>query len=235
MTGDTQRRAGSEVVSQNEIVAFVGPLGAGKTEIAINYAVASASSGRSTCLIDLDIVTPYFRVGDYRAELSKSGLRVVAPPGSLANFETPALSPEIAGALAESGLHSVLDVGGDAHGARLLGTYAPHILRRSHDIWIVVNPFRQGSSLADLVDQRASVERTVGLSFTGIVANPHCGVATEPSHLKSGWEAIQEWALSLDLPIVCFSVMEHLVDETPEVDVPKLLLSPHVRLPWETT
>jgi len=234
MTDHVRWPTSDDVLSARQIVAFIGPLGAGKTEIAINYALAAERSGRATCLIDLDIVTPYFRVGDYGAELSKAGLRVIAPPGSLARYEAPALSPEIAGALAESDLHVVLDVGGDAHGARLLGTYGPHILRRSHDLWMVVNPFRQGSSLADVAEQRTNVEESVGLSVTGLVANPHCGRKTGASHLKSGWEAIRQWALSLRLPIVCLAVMDYLSDESPEVDVPTLLLSSHVKLPWET-
>jgi hypothetical protein len=234
MTEHTQPPAVDDALSPNATVAFVGPLGVGKTETAINYALAAVRSGRTTCLIDLDVVTPYFRVGDYRAQLSRTGLRVIAPSGSLANYETPALSPDIAGALGEPDLHTVLDVGGDAHGARLLGTYAPHISRRSCDFWMVVNPFRRGSSPADVFEQRASVERIAGLPITGIIANPHCGADTKPDHLRSGWEVIRECARSLQLPVVWFAVMDDLADEIPDVNIPRLLLRPHVRLPWET-
>jgi hypothetical protein len=223
-----------EVLSPKPVVIFIGPLGAGKTEIAINYSLAALGSGRSTCLVDLDIVTPYFRVGDYRSQLSTAGLRVIAPSGSLASYETPAVSPEIAGALGEPDLHTILDVGGDIQGVRLLGTYAPHIPRRSCDLWIVVNPFRQGSSTAAVTDQRAGVEAMTGLAVTGIIANPHLGAMTEPHHLESGWSSVQECALSLYLPVVWFAVMEDLADRSPEVNVPRLLLCPHVKLPWET-
>jgi len=112
-------------LSSQPILGFLGPLGTGKTEIAISYSLASLAAGRPTCLIDFDVVTPYFRVGNYRDQLASRGLHVIAAPGSLAGFETPALSPEIAGALHDPDLHVVLDISGDPEGARLLGTYAP--------------------------------------------------------------------------------------------------------------
>ena len=37
-------------LSSRSIVGFLGPLGTGKTEIAINYSLASLAAGRPTCL-----------------------------------------------------------------------------------------------------------------------------------------------------------------------------------------
>ncbi len=223
------------LLSSRPIVAFIGPLGTGKTEIAINYSLASLAAGRATCLADLDVVTPYFRVGDYREQLAAKGLRVLAPPGRLARFETPALSPELAGALGQDDLHLVLDVGGDPEGARLLGAYAPQLSARGYDLWMVINPFRPDVSARGPAEQRRLTERASGLQITGLAANPHLGPMTEPSHLERGWRALREAAQQLRLPIVFLAVAEHLAGRLPPVEVPVLPLHLCVRLPWESS
>jgi len=222
-------------LSSRPILGFLGPLGTGKTEIAISYSLASLAAGRPTCLIDFDVVTPYFRVGDYRDQLSARGLRVIAAPGSLAGFETPALSPEIAGALHDPDIHTVLDIGGDPEGARLLGTYAPAISARGADLWMVANPFRPDVSARDLAQQRRLIEDTSGLPITGLVANPHLGPLTDRSLLASGWQAITRTAKQLDLPIAFLAAAENTIDQLPEIDVPLLPLHLCVRLPWESS
>jgi len=222
-------------LSSRPILGFLGPLGTGKTEIAINYSLASLAAGRPTCLIDFDVVTPYFRVGGYRDQLAARGLRVIAPPGSLAGFDTPALSPEIAGALHDPDIHTVLDIGGDPEGALLLGTYAPAISAAGCDLWMVANPFRPDVSARDLAQQRRLIEDTSGLLITGLVANPHLGPLTDRSHLASGWQAITHTAKQLDLPIAFFAAAERTIDQLPDIDVPLLALHLCVRLPWESS
>lgn len=216
------------------VLGFVGPFGTGKTEIAINYSLASVAAGRDTALADLDVVTSYFRVGDYRGELEAKGVRVIAAPGALASFENPSLPPEITGALSDRGAHVVLDVGGDPSGARLLGAYAPHISAQPYDLWLVVNPFRPSSSSAEaLRAQRELMEKGAGLHVSSVVANPHLGRDTEPAHIESGFRAVTRIADELGLPIAFLAMAEHLLERAPAVSAPVLVLRFVVRLPWE--
>ena len=62
-----------------DVTVFYGLYGSGKSEIAINYALRLAGCGHPVTLIDLDAVTPYFRVRDVREELVTRGVQVVAP------------------------------------------------------------------------------------------------------------------------------------------------------------
>ncbi len=221
-------------LSPQRIVAFVGPFGTGKTEIAINYGLASVAAGRATSLADFDVVTPYFRVGDYRDQLAVQGLRVIAAPGALASFENPALPTEILGALRAPASYLVLDVGGDPVGARLLGSFADYLLAQAYELWMVVNPFRPASSSASaLADMRRLIEASSGLQFTGVVANPHLGKQTEASHLESGWRAVGQIANELGLPIAFLAVAEHLLDIAPRIEAPILPLRLNLHLPWE--
>ncbi len=229
----TRGRTASDFLSPHPVVAFIGPFGTGKTEIAINYSLAALAAERETCLIDLDVVTPYFRVGDYREELVKEGLRVIAAPGALASFENPALPPEIRDAMGRKSVHTVLDVGGDASGARLLAVYAQQIMEAEYDLLLVVNAFRPDASGRSLHEQRELTESATGLRVTGLVANPHLGRLTERSHLEAGWTRVAEAAESLSLQVAFFAVAEELTADIPEIGVPVLPMRLRVRLPWE--
>jgi hypothetical protein len=214
-------------------VAFIGPFGTGKTEIAINYGLAALHAGRDTCLIDFDIVTPYFRVGDCRQRLEELGLRVIAAEGALAFFDSPSLSPEIGGALRDDGVHVVLDVGGDPEGARLLGVYASQIAKRDYDLWLVVNPYRPGSSVEGIDAQRREIEDSTALRINGLVANPHLGPLTERAHIERGMRVVHEASDRTGLPIALLAVAEHLVADLPPVEAPVLPLRLFLHLPWE--
>jgi hypothetical protein len=221
-------------LSSQPIVAFTGPFGSGKTEVAIGYALAALASGRAPCIIDLDIVTPYFRVGDYQQELTARGLRVVAPPGPLASFELPALPPEIAGALGQEDLHVVLDVGGDPIGAQLLRTYTPQISARGCDLWMVVNPFRPSSATPALLSEQArAIEASCSLPLTALVGNPHLGGLTQLDHINAGWEVIRQTAERLQLPVIFLAVAERFAQCGVASEASILPLRLLLRLPWE--
>ena len=223
------------VLSRRATVVIAGAFGSGKTEVAINYAIACTAARRRVCLVDLDVVTPYFRVGDYRENLERRGVCVVAPPRGLAQFELPALPPNIAGALDEPELHVVLDVGGDPTGARLLALYADRIEDRGYDLWVVANPFRGPTPGAEaLAAQARATASAAGLQLTGIVANPHLGDATRPADIASGLQQVRRAAQALGAPLVMLALASGIAP-SPEVEsLPVLPLQLTVRLPWQS-
>lgn len=223
------------LLSRRATVVIVGAFGSGKTEVAINYALACAAAGRRVCLVDLDVVTPYFRVGDYREELEGRGVSVVAAPRGLAQFELPALPPQIAGSLDEPEFHVVLDVGGDPTGARLLGLYADRIESRGHDLWVVANPFRAPTATPEAiaVQARATVS-AAGLRLTGIIANPHLGEATRPADIASGLQQVRRAAEVLGAPVVMLALASGIAPPPTVEPLPVLRLELTVRLPWQS-
>jgi len=221
-------------LSAHGIVAFSGPFGSGKTEVAIGYALAARAAGQTTVIADLDVVTPYFRVGDYRRELAEKGLEVIAPAGAMASFELPAVPREVGGALRREDAHIVLDVGGDAAGGQLLGVYAAEIGARGYDMWLVVNPFRPDAfSPEAAAEQARAIEGASHLRFSGVVANPHLGALTQPADIRAGVEEVRRDADRLGLPVVFAAVEAAMLDRVGELNMPVLALCRLVRRPWE--
>ena len=75
----------------HRITLFAGHYGSGKTNIAINYAEALASSGKAVTVADLDIVNPYFRSADSRDRLAAQGISLLSSPYAGSNVDLPAL------------------------------------------------------------------------------------------------------------------------------------------------
>ena len=221
------------VLSGRHTVVLTGALGSGKTEVAISYARAALAQGRHVTLVDCDIVTPYFRVGDHRETLAAEGLHIIAAPGDLASFELPAVSPELTGALTDPDAHLVLDVGGDPAGARFLAGYAEAIAARGFDMWLVVNPFRPAAAQPEaVVAQAGEIERQSGLRFTGLIANPNLDQATQVSDIQRGLTEIEKAAALLDLPVVLLAVASRLAATLSPSTLPRLVMRLTLRLPW---
>jgi hypothetical protein len=220
-------------LSARPIVIFAGAFGSGKTEIAINYGLAARAHRSPIAIVDLDIVTPYFRIGDYRGELERRGLRVVAPEGELTSAELPALSPELAGVLRDPSLHVVIDAGGSLPGARLLAAFADQIKARGCDLWMVVNPFRPAAASPSAVAAEArATEAASLLRLTGLVANPNLGPITKQADVQRGLTRIVESAESLSLPIAFLAAEASLLQSEEASALPRLPLNLTVRLPW---
>ena len=79
---------------------FLGHYGSGKTNMAVNWALNMANSGKSVEIADLDIVNPYFRTKDSQKQLEEAGVKVIALPFANSSVDLPAI-PSQAYALVE--------------------------------------------------------------------------------------------------------------------------------------
>ncbi|MGQ9585080.1 MAG: hypothetical protein ACUVXG_06720 [Anaerolineae bacterium] len=217
------------------MTAVCGRFGSGKTEIAINYAV-SISNGEQPFLIDLDLVTPYFRSRESAQLLSRWGVRVVAPASVSAHLDTPGITAEILGAIQQQEHPVILDVGGDSQGARALGQYSTYLQQREHEMWFVVNPYRPFTQ--DVPGVRLSVaeiEASSRLRVTALVSNPNLLEQTTAGLVERGHHLVERAAADLGLPIAFVAVEQSLAPQFADGRLarPVLPLTRYVRVPWE--
>lgn len=223
-------------MSEPRITIISGRFGSGKTEIAINYARRLAQEREPVALVDLDLVTPYFRTREMEEVLAPAGVTVVAPLPLTRDIHVPAITPEILGAIQRPDRFVVIDVGGDPHGARALGQYEPYLRDLGYQMWFVVNPFRPFTDeVAGIQAAIRDVEGTSRLHVTGLISNPNLIAETTPGLVLTGHEVVRQASRVLGLPIVFACVEDRLADELGEADfgAPVLVLQRHFYPAWE--
>lgn len=188
----------------DELVRVVcGHYGSGKTEFSVSLALAEAARGHRVAVADLDIVNPYFRSRE-RAELMEaSGIRVISSMlGHETTLELPAIPPEVRGPLGDRGCEVILDMGGDAVGAKILAQFRADVRRRWHQLLIVVNAYRPETATVDgVLGYLESIESVAGLAASGLVSNTHLLRDTTTDDVRAGLELCREVSRASGVPI----------------------------------
>lgn len=191
----------------NKAVAVTGHYGSGKTNIAVNLALHYAAAGESVCIVDLDIVNPYFRTADFGELLGRAGVELAAPKYANTNLDIPALTFDVS-ALLDKHDRVIIDVGGDDAGAVALGQYAGALRECGYDMLYVVNKYRfLTRTPEENLELLHDIEQVSGLKATGIVNSSNLGLETTAQDVLSSVPFAQECAAKTGLPLV-FSTAE---------------------------
>lgn len=128
-----------QILNDYQSHIFIGMGGSGKTEIAINIAIKLKEKNPNVAIVDLDVVTPYFRVRDKIEELKSMNLFVITPPEKYIYVDLPIVPAEVGGYLVNPNYKTVLDVGGDEKGATVLGSLKNFLDNSKKVVYFVVN------------------------------------------------------------------------------------------------
>lgn len=193
-----------------KIIIISGHYGSGKTNIAVNLARKLAEDGKKVALVDLDIVNPYFRAADNRAELEALGVRCILPQFANTNVDVPTLPPQIHSAFS-SDETVIFDVGGDKDGAIALGVYRHTIKKLGYDMIAVVNMYRPLTQTAeDALENLREIEDNCSLSFTGFINNSNLGEDTTAEAVEASFPYAEEIQEKSSLPLLFTSHIETL-------------------------
>lgn len=199
-------------LTDSRFVVLVGNYGSGKTELALNLALASAQQ-MTTTLVDLDIVNPYFRSGEKADELKAAGVRVLMPTFAMSTVDIPALPAEIQSVFEQPSQRVIFDVGGDDTGAAALGRYAPSFRRYREDttVCLVINAMRPLTQTAeDVVDLAQRIAARGRMNIDVIINNTNLADQTEPEMLAAGHQVAVEAATLLGVSRVVDVAMPQL-------------------------
>ena len=228
----------------SRIVIFTGRFGSGKTETSLNYATAlsraslsppSLAHGERVALVDLDVVTPYFRSREMALGMSRHGVEVIAPLSVSRRLDLPAISPQILGALQNDGYRVVLDVGGDPQGARALGQFSATLESVGYDMLMVVNPYRPFTNSAEGIARAIrEIEAASRLKVGALVSNPNLMDETTPEVIERGHAVVEAASRQTGLPVE-FAVAERSLVEIMVrrgFPIPVLAIERHMSAPW---
>ena len=83
------------MIFNKRIYLLCGHYGSGKTNIAVNLAVAYKQERDNVAIADLDIVNPYFRTKDSLDLLKEKGIRLIVSEYANSNVDIPALPQDL--------------------------------------------------------------------------------------------------------------------------------------------
>lgn len=172
---------------------LIGQAGSGKSEIALNLArILGEHGGKPVDFFDLDMTKPLFRARDVAAQLEPLGVRVHYEQ----QFEdAPTQVGGVRASMKCESCYTVLDVGGDEAGARLIGGYAQLMNQDTTAVFYVINPYRPWTEDIDQIDRTLSQILSVchiDLQFLHLISNPNLGCETTEQDVLQGHARLQE-------------------------------------------
>lgn len=218
----------------HRISIITGHYGTGKTEFAVNLALAMAGTGEQVMLADLDIVNPYFRSRERRPLLEEAGVRLISSSQACSDADVPALPAELLAILENRCVRGVLDIGGDPVGARVLARFRPKIVQEDYQLIYVLNANRPEVRSADsAAAYLRGIEETTGLTCTGIVNNTHlCGETTE-AEIRKGAALAAAVSRKTGVPVLCHVAEERFAPQLSDLPETVFPITIKMKKPWE--
>ena len=200
-----------------KFIVLIGNYGSGKTEIAINLAVQSASAGKNTLVIDLDKVNDYFRMSDRVDVLRENKVNLVSPTFAGQGVTPSNMSAAVASAFAGDWDLCVFDVGGDSAGAMSLGRYHQDFAALDPaqlEVYDIVNVFRPMSESPEkILKLKEEMEGFARLKVTGFVNNSNLLNFASADDIRQGYDVLKETSDISGIPFMHTTGRKCFLDE----------------------
>lgn len=222
---------------EHRLTVIVGHSGSGKTELSVNLALWLAQAGQKTALADLDVVNPYFRSRERADLLEENGIRLITSSQACMDADLPSMPVELNTLLDDQSLTGILDIGGDAVGARVLARYKPKLQNNTYGVLFVVNANRPlTSSPEKALHYMRQIEQTIGLSVTGIINNTHMCRETNTEDILEGKRLAEALSEQTHVPVIGHVVSEQIADEFVKMGQKldsEIPIQVYMKKPWE--
>lgn len=217
----------------SRLTVVVGHFGSGKTEFSVNLALELAKD-HPTALADLDVVDPYFRSRECKELFDSRGIQLISSSQNCVDADVPSMPAEVMRLFDDERLYGVLDIGGDASGARVLARYRRRLKACGAEVICVVNANRPLTDTPEkAVSYVRSIEAAVGLPITGLVNNTHLCTETELEDILTGAKLLTEISKETGIPIVCHMASEALAQAAEQSVRPVFPIQVYMKKPWE--
>jgi len=219
---------------RESVVVITGNYGSGKTEVAVNWSLWLQRNGFEVTIVDLDIVNPYFRCREAQVVMRDAGIRVIAPEGEMHHAELPIILPEIRGVIAQPQGVTILDVGGDDVGARVLSGLSGSF--RSYEMLQIVNHRRPFTDTVEgCLRIQSEIEAASRLRVTGLISNAHLMDETDEAVIREGADFAREVGEQRGQELRFVTAERRLVEslDLERLGSPLLVLDRQMLPPWK--
>lgn len=223
-----------EFLKTRQNFIFLGEAGCGKSEMALNFSLAARRlTDRDVHFFDLDQTKPLFRSRDVRMQMEAENVVIHYEE----QFQdAPTSAGGVNEKLADPEAITILDVGGNDTGSRLVGEYSGWLNRPETQVFFLLNVFRPWSRDIGAVDQTMTMiyrAARIGLENTTVILNPNVGNTTTPEEVLEGAEkssAMLEGILPVSMLAVRKEAAENVMQNT---DLPVFPLQMFMNYEWE--
>lgn len=144
------------------------------------------------------------------------------------------MPPEVTVLTDDPMIYGVLDIGGDASGARVLARYRHRLKACGARVLCVINANRPLTNTSEKTIQYIrSIEAASGLFIDGLVNNTHLCDKTELEDILTGAAMAREVSAETGIPIVCHAVPRRLAAQACGHVQPVFPLELYMKKPWE--
>ena len=197
------------------ITAIAGHYGSGKTEFSVNLAFDLKKEHDKVAILDMDIANPYFRSRERQKMMEDQGINVIYNTfGFDITEDLPAISAALRGPLENTEFTTVVDVGGNDSGARVLKQFEKYFRREDCELLCVLNANRpETDTVEGMLEHLHSIENETGLKFHGIINNTHLLRETTASDIVKVYELCKQVSEKLNIPIAWNTCREDLLED----------------------
>lgn len=197
------------------ITAIAGHYGSGKTEFSVNLALDLKKEKNKVAILDMDIANPYFRSRERQKMMEDKDIDVIYNTfGFDITEDLPAISAALRGPLENTEFTTVVDVGGNDSGARVLKQFDKYFRREDCQLLCVLNANRpETDTVEGMLEHLHSIEIETGLKFHGIINNTHLLRETTADDIVKGYGLCKQVSDKLGIPIVWNTCREDLLDD----------------------
>lgn len=214
------------------VFIFLGEAGSGKSEIAVNLALGLADIGKKVRFFDMDQTKPLFRSREAAALLRKNGV-VIDDCSQI--LDAPIIPAGVFNKICEPDSFIILDVGGNATGARNLGQFA-EAWNKKVAAYLVINVYRPFSSNPqDMLETIDSIVSAARLERAGVISNPNFGEETTTDDVLAGHKQLEATLRGTTYRVDFLAVPKRLKMETRKLlsGVSLIGIDRHIRACWE--
>lgn len=191
------------------MIVIAGHYGSGKTELAVSLAMDLAVKKNrgfeKLAIVDLDVANPYFRSRERMDVLEKNGVKVYGDAfhSTGATAELPALTAALRAPLEDEKCQTIVDLGGNDAGARVLRQFAKYFQGQDHELWAVVNFRRYETLSVDTAREHVdSIQSELKIPVTGLVHNTHLLRETTADIIREGYEKARTLSEEMGVPLL---------------------------------
>ena len=191
------------------MVVIAGHYGSGKTELAVSLAMELAKEQNRMyprlAIVDLDVANPYFRSRERMDVLEAHGVSVYGDTfhSTGATAELPALTAALRAPLEDEGCQTIIDLGGNDAGARVLRQFGKYFEGNEHELWAVVNFRRYETLTVETAREHVeSIQNELRIPVTGLVNNTHLLRETTAEIIREGYEKAKTLSEDMNIPLL---------------------------------